>query len=54
MFEQINAIECQIVSNATVDAPQKTLQQAFATLQLIDDEELALVGGGGAHGGNFL
>ena len=54
MFEQIDAIECKIVSNATVEAPQKNSQHTFTTLQMIDDEELALVGGGGAHGGNFL
>lgn len=53
MYTQVNT---QVEANA-VEAREvlvKDAKNAFADLRFLDNTELALIGGGGAHGGNFF
>lgn len=53
MFDQINA-EVEVQSTSTQQVSREHADTAFAQLTFLDNADLALIGGGGAHGGNFL
>ncbi len=47
-------LETEVKSVDAQEVARKVAPETFAQLQLLDNVDLALIGGGGAHGGNTL
>lgn len=53
MYVQANA-QAEVKTVEAREVLAKDAKEAFADLRFLDNAELALIGGGGAHGGNFF
>ncbi len=47
-------LNAEVKSVDVQEVARKVAPEAFTQLRFLDDAELALIGGGGAHGGNTL